>query len=170
MKKILVTGLIGSGKSAVCRILERKGYPVYDSDSRAKALYRRKEFSERVEKEIGIKISELGGIFSDPQKLRLLEAIVHPAVLEDFNAEAAASGSDVYFFESAIAGTLPLFSDVFDLTILVRSDREKRVQRNVKAKTRDAFQSEPSRYDFLIENNGSLDDLEKKVELIINQL
>lgn len=170
MKKILVTGLIGSGKSAVCRILERKGYPVYDSDSRAKALYRRKEFSERVEKEIGIKISELGSIFSDPQKLRLLEAIVHPVVLEDFNAEAAASGSDVYFFESAIAGTLPLFSDVFDLTILVRSDREMRVQRNVKAKTRDAFQSEPSRYDFLIENNGSLDDLEKKVELIINQL
>ena len=170
MKKILVTGLIGSGKSAVCSILQQKGYPVYDSDSRAKALYRRKDFSERLEKEIGIKISELGSVFSDRQKLSELEAIVHPAVLEDFNAEAVACGADVIFFESAIAGSFPLFRDAFDLTILVRSDREKRWQRNVKAKTRDAFQSEPQRYDFLIENNGSIDDLEKKIDLIINQL
>lgn len=36
---VLVTGGIGSGKSAVCRILSGLGVPVYDSDSRTKALY-----------------------------------------------------------------------------------------------------------------------------------
>ena len=38
MKTVLVTGLIGAGKSALCSLLAAKGYPVYDSDSRTKAL------------------------------------------------------------------------------------------------------------------------------------
>ena len=37
-KKIAVTGGIGSGKSVVSRILSLMGIPVYDCDSRAKAL------------------------------------------------------------------------------------------------------------------------------------
>ena len=39
MKTDLVTGGIGSGKSAVCAYLASRGVPVYDSDSRTKALY-----------------------------------------------------------------------------------------------------------------------------------
>ena len=39
MKTVLVTGGIGSGKSAVCAYLASRGVPVYDSDSRTKALY-----------------------------------------------------------------------------------------------------------------------------------
>ena len=35
---ICITGGIGSGKSTVCRYLEERGYPVYYSDIRAKAL------------------------------------------------------------------------------------------------------------------------------------
>ena len=38
MKTVLVTGLIGAGKSELCSLLAAKGYPVYDSDSRTKAL------------------------------------------------------------------------------------------------------------------------------------
>lgn len=38
MKKICVTGGIGSGKSVVCRICALRGVPVYDCDSRAKQL------------------------------------------------------------------------------------------------------------------------------------
>ena len=34
-----VTGGIGSGKSYIARLLEERGIPVYDTDSRAKALY-----------------------------------------------------------------------------------------------------------------------------------
>ena len=33
MKKIGITGGIGSGKSVISRILKNMGYPVYDSDS-----------------------------------------------------------------------------------------------------------------------------------------
>ena len=39
MRKVLITGRIGSGKSEVSKILGALGYSVYDSDSRTKALY-----------------------------------------------------------------------------------------------------------------------------------
>ena len=43
MTVLVVTGGIGSGKSLVCRMLhERWNLPVYDADSRVKALYREK--------------------------------------------------------------------------------------------------------------------------------
>ena len=38
--KIGITGGIGSGKSYVCRLLEQRGYAVYDCDSAAKRLIR----------------------------------------------------------------------------------------------------------------------------------
>ena len=40
LRTVVVTGGIGSGKSMVCALLAEKGIPVYDSDSRTKALYR----------------------------------------------------------------------------------------------------------------------------------
>ena len=39
LRTVVVTGGIGSGKSMVCALLAEKGIPVYDSDSRTKALY-----------------------------------------------------------------------------------------------------------------------------------
>ena len=39
METIILTGLIGSGKSAVSALLAERGIPVYDSDARTKALY-----------------------------------------------------------------------------------------------------------------------------------
>ena len=39
LQVLAVTGAIGSGKSLVCRFLAERGFPVYDSDSRTKALY-----------------------------------------------------------------------------------------------------------------------------------
>ena len=38
--KIAITGGIGSGKSYVCRILEKQGIKVYDCDAEAKRLMR----------------------------------------------------------------------------------------------------------------------------------
>ena len=54
MKTILVTGPIGSGKSAVCRLLAARGVPVYDCDARTKSLYvRRKDLVPRLEERGG---------------------------------------------------------------------------------------------------------------------
>ena len=87
MKTILVTGGIASGKSEVCRYLASKGLPVYDSDSRTKALYGSVPgLVERIEAAIGVPFAQIGVIFSTargarrwkPSFIRRLSAISKP--------------------------------------------------------------------------------------------
>lgn len=90
---IAITGGIGSGKSAVCRCLAIWGMEVYDCDSRAKALMDgdpeiirrlREDISPDTVKEMTIDRTRLAGIvFSNPDKLARLNAIVHGRVKED---------------------------------------------------------------------------------------
>ena len=87
MKTVLVTGGIASGKSEVCRYLTSRGFEVYDSDSRTKALYDSVPgLKTRVEEAIGLPFKEIGVIFSDPAKRGKLEAVVYPEVMKDFLA------------------------------------------------------------------------------------
>ena len=92
---VLITGGIGSGKSAVSSILESEGIPVYDSDSRTKALYDSDlRLRENLESLLGVSLMTAEGkfdrklfasmIFANADVLREVENIVHPAVLEDF--------------------------------------------------------------------------------------
>ena len=92
---VFVTGGIGSGKSAVCRILSSRGVPVYDSDSMTKSIYdRNPEMVRLLENTFRLKLVRKDGgfdraklskiIFSSKRALDKLEAIVHPSVLEDF--------------------------------------------------------------------------------------
>lgn len=96
MVKIGVTGIMGSGKSTVCSILEQLGWPVYYSDLRAKWLMNNQN---RLKKGI---IDLLGSksyledgklnrpfvsnkIFNAPDLLQKLNHLVHPVVKDDFN-------------------------------------------------------------------------------------
>jgi dephospho-CoA kinase len=93
MLKIGLTGGIGSGKSTAAQIFEVLGIPVYYADTEAKRLMNEDE-------ELRTAISKLFGneaysnnmldrkyissiVFSDPAKLHLLNAIVHPATKKD---------------------------------------------------------------------------------------
>lgn len=169
MNKILVTGPIASGKSEVCRYLETNGYPVYDSDSRAKALYSSVPgLKEKIEKELGVEFGDLSVIFEDESKRLKLEEIVHPLVLEDFSKWAEKQESDTVIFESAIALDKPLFDGVFDYVILIRAPYGQRLERNSKVAERDRLQNaEESRADFIIDNDSDLDTLHNKTEKII---
>ncbi len=93
MKIIGLTGGIASGKNFVAEIFQKNGAAVFDADkevhelleSHAEAIKEVKEnFPESV---IGEKISRklLGQIvFSDPQKLKILEKIIHVKVREEY--------------------------------------------------------------------------------------
>ena len=95
MKTVIVTGGMGSGKSAVCACRKARGVPVYDSDSRTKSLYDRDPaLVDRMEAALGTCLRTPEGrldrsvlaalIFSDPARKAVVEALVHPAVLADF--------------------------------------------------------------------------------------
>lgn len=173
MNKILVTGLIGSGKSEVCAYLARLGYPVYDSDSRTKALYSSVPgLKARIEQAIGCPFEEIGVIFSDPRKREALEALVYPLVLEDFNGFCLESSAEAVFFESAVAFSKPQFKGVFDKVVLVRAPFEMRLSRNPKTAQRAASQEEMAleEADYVIENNSGLQELHDQIDRMIKTI
>jgi len=196
MRIVFITGGIGSGKSAACRILSEYGIPVYDSDSRTKVLYDTDpDLLSTLEKalECGSLRNEKGSldkqklssiIFSDKAKLATLESIVHPAVLKDFlrwAKECESTLSPVPPFvvmESALVLQKPLFDGVADLVVLVDAPVETRVKRAI---SRDSSNEQAirnrvnnqildrSKADVAIDNDSDLDSLKKEViEKVLN--
>ena len=90
---VAITGGIGCGKSVVSQVLRLLGYPVYDSDSRAKHLmHHSPTVRHQLEERFGTDIFSEGRlqthrlsalVFSDASALHDLNAIVHPAVRAD---------------------------------------------------------------------------------------
>lgn len=112
MIKVGICGGIGGGKSTVCALLAEKGVPVYDSDSRAKALMNSSSEIVRAVKTAFGESAYSDGIldraylaskvFGDSEALALLDSIVHPAVRSDFEAWATAQEAEYVVLESAI--------------------------------------------------------------------
>lgn len=113
---ILISGGIGAGKSVVCRILSSMGYAVYDCDSRAKILIDRdRSLCIRIDEALRRYAAEplidsgcalcrdalAAVVFGNPAALKILNSIVHPAVLHDLEKWREKQNT-VCFVESAI--------------------------------------------------------------------
>lgn len=173
MIKVLVTGLIASGKSALCALLSKDGWSVYDSDSRTKALYERVPgLKDEIERRLELSFSELGVIFKDARRREALEDIVYPLVKQDFHefCESLPDDTRAVFFESAVAADKLQFQGEFDYVVLVRSEEALRMSRNPKASIRSGLQSEPVHADYIIENNGAVESLEEKARDLLKYL
>ena len=141
METIILTGLIGSGKSAVSALLAERGIPVYDSDARTKALYdENPTLVPALEKVLGIPLRTAGGkldrkalaavIFSDAKAREEVENTVYPAVLEDFlRWREAHVHAPFVVLESAVILSKPIFNGLADKVVLVTAPREVRLQR-----------------------------------------
>ena len=91
--KIGITGGIGSGKTTVAKIFELLNVPVYYADAASKRLYKTdKELMQKMKAHFGHDIyneDELNRtklasmVFTDPQKLELLNSLVHPRTIKD---------------------------------------------------------------------------------------
>ena len=152
MKTVLVTGGIGSGKSAVCAYLASRGVPVYDSDSRTKALYDTDPaLLPALEKAFGTSLRSPSGeldraalaavIFADAGARTTLEKIVYPVVLRDFLSWKDAFSRQPWcgygtvpfvVMESAVAAHKAPFDAVFDKIVAVAAPLETRVLRATK--------------------------------------
>lgn len=172
MKTILVTGGIASGKSMVCGYLASKGYPVYDSDSRTKLLYRTVPgLAARVEAAAGVPLSGLSAIFDDAAMRERVEAVVHPLVFRDFVAWRDGQDAGMVFFESAIALQNPLFDSLWDEVWLVKAPMESRLKRNPKVAERLSAQQEvpEARATRIITNEADLGSLYSQIDNILKQ-
>ena len=141
MKRIGITGGIGAGKSLVAEIIKAMGYPVYNSDERAKELTdsnpKIKEglihlFGEEIYQNDTLnKFALAQAIFSDESLREKVNALIHPIVREDFNLWALAQNNSLVFNESAILFETGSFKN-FDAIILVYAPTELRIKRIMK--------------------------------------
>lgn len=141
MKRLAITGGIGSGKSTVCRLLaEVGGVEVYDSDSRAKEVM---NSHPQVVREVialfGPEAYKEGALnrpyiaqraFADKELLGRLNAIVHPRVVEDYEQWVAQQSGPYVVLESALLFSSPLEGH-YDVSVAVVAPDEIRVQRCV---------------------------------------
>lgn len=140
-KKIGITGGIGSGKSVVAEIIRTLGYPVYDSDERAKSLMQthpdiRKQlialFGEAVYTESGLnKLYLAERIFQDSTAREKVNAIVHPIVRADFADWSNRQKTTLVFQESALLFETGGYR-LLDATILVTAPEELRIERVIR--------------------------------------
>ena len=198
MKTVILTGGMGSGKSAVCRYLSSRGVPVYDSDARTKTLYDRDpSLVLKMEEVLQVSLRDPEGrldrcrlagiIFSDPVAKSLVESVVHPAVLDDFKRwkrwhrpKGWRYGTVPFVvLESAILLSCPVFDGVGDKVVLVDAPEALRVERAVR---RDGSTPEAalqrirqqtfdlSRVDAVLLNDGALEDLPARVDGVFPNL
>jgi dephospho-CoA kinase len=133
-----LTGGIGSGKSTVARFFAELGVPVYYADEAAKEIMQTDEMAKSLETAFGEAIfngntldrKKLAAIvFSDKEKLKLLNGLVHPAVGKHFKAWVKNhSDSDFVIREAAILFESGTYKDC-DKVIAVTAPLETKINR-----------------------------------------
>jgi dephospho-CoA kinase len=192
MVKVGLTGGIGSGKTTVSNFLLEYGIPVYNSDSQGKKLMNTNLelindivniFGESVYNNGVLNTNLLSSIvFSDPEKIKQLNNLVHPKVAEDFNQWVGKNNNQpILIKEAAILIESGAYLNM-DKIILIISKKSNRINRVSKRDNSDLesiekrinFQltdDEKIQYaDYIIENNSSLDDLKHEVLRVINEI
>jgi len=113
MLRVGVTGGIGSGKSLVCEIIARMGFPVYNADLEARNLTNTNStIIAKVKALLGNDIYTKEGldrkrtalmVFQDAGLLNKLNAIIHPEVANHFSSWCELHAeSPLVFLEAAI--------------------------------------------------------------------
>jgi len=191
MRVIGLTGGIGCGKSLAAQYFAELGALVIDADQLARTAIERGSdgfdevvalFGDSILKDGNIDRRALGElIFKDAKAKTRLESIIHPFVRREFEgAVASLKGDQVLVYE------IPLLVETkaherFDVVITVESEMENRIARlrgrgmhiseiqgRIAAQATREQRIEVA--DFLIENDGSEDELLRQVENIWDSL
>ncbi len=191
MTTLGVTGGIGSGKTTVCGFLEEKGARVFYADIEAKRLMQENDaVRAAIVDEFGAAAYGDDGslnrayladqVFGDAERIERLNAIVHPHVFEAFEGakeRAREEGIDLLVHEAALlfeAGgdehvdvTAAVVAPNADRIAWV-TERDDVTPEQVRARMDHQLPQDElrRRADYVIENDGSLNDLrQKSVEL-----
>ncbi|MCX7736987.1 MAG: dephospho-CoA kinase [Candidatus Kapabacteria bacterium] len=193
MQVIGITGVIGSGKTTLASLIEKEGFKVFYTDNLAKEIIESDEtVRAKLVSEFGKEVFKADGqlnsnylaelVFSSEsdENLEKLNNIIHPPVIQkmiDITNNCEKAGDKMIFFESALIFEAGL-DEGFDYIITVVSDIEKTIERLehkmnrvdiLKRLAKQIPQEEKAKNsDFVIENNGSIEDLKKSIKFILN--
>ncbi|MFI7273565.1 dephospho-CoA kinase [Streptomyces sp. NPDC049879] len=193
MLSVGLTGGIGAGKSEAVRLLAERGAVVVDSDRIAREVVEPgtpglaavvAEFGSGVLAPNGsLDRARLGGIvFADEERLRALNALVHPLVARrSAELQAAAPPGAVVVHDVPLLTENGL-ADRYDAVVVVDASERTRRERLVGARgmagedadARMAAQASRAERlaiaDFVLDNDGSLADLERQVNALWGKL
>lgn len=186
MKRIGLTGGIGSGKSSVASLLLEHGAIVIDADAIARELVESgqpaldalvAEFGSGILTPVGsLSRGELAKLaFSDPAATKRLNAIMHPLIGEESarRIQAAPESAVVVYDMPLLVETKQ--RDLVDLVVVVDVPEQLQIERAVSLRGLDQedverrMQAQVSRderlaiADYVIDNSGSLDELKASV-------
>ncbi len=195
MLRVALTGNIASGKSSVARVWARLGAPIIDADALARrAVEPGSPAFDRIARAFGPEVLEPGGglnreamrgiVFRDEAARRRLEAIVHPEVgrlRAEEERRLEQEGARV------VVNDIPLLFEVgledeFDVVVLVDAPEAVRLDRLVRGRGLDPeearrmiaaqmpAESKRRRADIVIENAGTLEELETNAERVWREL
>ena len=191
MRVIGLTGGIGCGKSLAAQYFSELGALVIDADQLARAAIERGSqgfdealsiFGDSILNNGDIDRRALGEIvFKDPDAKRKLEGIIHPYVRQQFEEAVSSLKAD-----ETLIYEIPLLvetgaQDRFDIVITVESEIENRISRlrqrgmhiseiEARIAAQASREQRVAIADFLIENDGTEDELLRQVENIWDSL
>jgi dephospho-CoA kinase len=195
VKLIGLTGGIASGKSTVAKILKRLGAAVVDADALAREVVEPghdawKDIVEAFGAEVLQPDRTLdrqklrATIFNNPAARKKLEAIIHPrvrALAEERIRQHAAAGYEIVVYEVPLLfeGNLqewlrPVVLVACNLNIQRRRLQERdglsvdAAQKHIEAQM--SLAEKRPLADYVIENDGSLEDLEREVQAVLNKI
>ena len=189
-----LTGGIGSGKSTVARMLEERGAVVFDADLLAReAVEPGTPGHAAVIERFGADVLAPGGeldrealasiVFADPAARRDLEQIVHPEVRRLF-----AEGSEAYHdTDRIVVFSAPLLVEsgmhtAFEILVVVSATVATQVQRLMRQRgmsepairaridAQAPLEDKAAVADFLVDNEGTLAELQSQVERLWQDL
>ena len=195
MFRIGLTGNIASGKSTVARYWAERGAPIIDADVLARrAVEPGSPGLRRVVEAFGPEVLTEDGamdraavrriVFRDPAARARLEAIIHPEVgrlRDEEEARLQEAG------ERIVVHDIPLLFEVgiddrFDAVVLVDAPEQQRLERLVRDRGLDEAEArrmieaqmpaeaKRARADYVIDNDGSLERLEKLADEVWRKL
>jgi len=188
-----LTGGIGSGKSTVADLLRKRGAVVLDADDFARAAVVAGspglgKVADRFGPEVLGPDGELDRrklasiVFADPAALSDLEAIVHPEVRRMFadGIQENLDGQRVVVLVNPLLIEMGTHRDC-DIVVVVSASIDTQIARSVArgmdesdVRARIAAQlplaERAQAADVLIDNEGTLDELEQEVDVLWNQL
>ncbi|MDK4522922.1 dephospho-CoA kinase [Fusobacterium necrophorum] len=180
-----ITGTIASGKSTVSDYFIKQGYEVIDADKITKELQQKKEVLEEFREIFGeevlsenktlnrTRLREM--VFQNAEALEKINQIMHPKVREEFEKRKREHAQEkIIFFD------IPLlfeahFENLCEKILLVYADREVQITRIMQrdgssrelaekiiaSQAKEEEKKKKSHY--IIENNGSIEDLYQKL-------
>lgn len=195
LKKIAITGGLSSGKSTVCRIFKKLGAYVVSADEIVHQLLTpQTNLGQKIIDLLGSDVVNHGEfdkakiaakVFQNHELLRSYERLIHPAVRDEVERQY----QQVQKEQTAplFIAEIPLLFETkgqcnFDSVIVVIADTEQCKQRFLNAKGYDAEeynrrmaqqinpQDKANKADIVIENKGSLDELEQSVKKTYQEL